>query len=257
MPVPEMIIFDYGQTLINEKLFDGVKGTKAVLEQCAAQPVRVSARTIQQLADEISSEIGHYAGATHSDILFEVHNHKFQNYLYQYFDVEITQGPDIVEQVFWDNASDFKPTEGISELLAFLESENIRLAIISNISFSGQTLTRRVRQWFPETGFEFILASSEYVFRKPHPRIFDFALRKAGLAAEKVWFCGDNPVCDIEGSAAAGMTPVWYTGALRYEYNRPACGHLKIDNWPHLAALLKDIKYGGKDAASSPYYVKD
>ena len=28
---PKMILFDYGQTLVNAQLFDGVKGTEAVL----------------------------------------------------------------------------------------------------------------------------------------------------------------------------------------------------------------------------------
>ena len=31
-----MILFDYGQTLINEKPFDGVKGTEAVLKYATA-----------------------------------------------------------------------------------------------------------------------------------------------------------------------------------------------------------------------------
>lgn len=32
MKKPKMILFDYGQTLVNEQLFDGVKGTEAVLK---------------------------------------------------------------------------------------------------------------------------------------------------------------------------------------------------------------------------------
>ena len=31
MKKPKLILFDYGQTLVNEQLFDGVKGTEAVL----------------------------------------------------------------------------------------------------------------------------------------------------------------------------------------------------------------------------------
>lgn len=29
MKLPKMILFDYGQTLVNERRFDGVKGTQA------------------------------------------------------------------------------------------------------------------------------------------------------------------------------------------------------------------------------------
>ena len=35
MKKPKMIMFDYGQTLINEQKFDGVKGTAAVMEYAA------------------------------------------------------------------------------------------------------------------------------------------------------------------------------------------------------------------------------
>lgn len=34
MKIPKMILFDYGQTLIAEQKFDGVKGTEAVLQLC-------------------------------------------------------------------------------------------------------------------------------------------------------------------------------------------------------------------------------
>lgn len=32
MKKPKMILFDYVQTLVNEQIFDGVKGSRAVLE---------------------------------------------------------------------------------------------------------------------------------------------------------------------------------------------------------------------------------
>lgn len=32
MKMPQMVLFDYGQTLIAEQKFDGVKGTEAVLQ---------------------------------------------------------------------------------------------------------------------------------------------------------------------------------------------------------------------------------
>lgn len=32
MKRPKMILFDYGQTLVNEKKFDGIAGTRAVMQ---------------------------------------------------------------------------------------------------------------------------------------------------------------------------------------------------------------------------------
>jgi putative hydrolase of the HAD superfamily len=34
MTIPKMILFDYGQTLVSEGRFDGIAGTKAVLDKC-------------------------------------------------------------------------------------------------------------------------------------------------------------------------------------------------------------------------------
>lgn len=64
----------------------------------------------------------------------------------------------------------------------------------------------------PDSRFEFVIASSEYMVRKPNPRIFRLALQKAGLSPDRVWFCGDNVRADVEGAHAAGLFPVWYEG---------------------------------------------
>ncbi|HEX3044622.1 MAG TPA: HAD family hydrolase, partial [Bacillota bacterium] len=69
-------------------------------------------------------------------------------------------------------------------------------------------------QFIPSQQFEFIIASSEYVFRKPHKRIFELALQKANLKPCEVWYCGDNAVCDVDGAADCGIFAVWYKGAI-------------------------------------------
>ena len=40
MKTPKMILFDYGQTLIAEQKFDGVKGTEAVLQYAVRDSIR-------------------------------------------------------------------------------------------------------------------------------------------------------------------------------------------------------------------------
>jgi len=50
MNKPKMILFDCGQTLIDEEGFDGIAGTEAVLEHCVENPQKVTATEIQQLA---------------------------------------------------------------------------------------------------------------------------------------------------------------------------------------------------------------
>uniref|UniRef100_UPI0039A3F8E9 SNAr1.3 (K39A) n=1 Tax=synthetic construct TaxID=32630 RepID=UPI0039A3F8E9 len=56
--------------------------------------------------------------------------------------------------------------------------------------------------------FDSITTSEEAGFFKPHPRIFELALKKAGVKGEKAVYVGDNPVKDAGGSKNLGMTSI-------------------------------------------------
>ncbi len=123
----------------------------------------------------------------------------------------------------------------------YLFSKNIRTGVISNISFSGEALIKRISEWLPNNQFEFILATSEYIFRKPHKRIFELALRKSNLSADEVWYCGDNAICDVDGAKNAGLTPIWYKGALNNHRNSPQEKCIVINDWFDLIEILERI----------------
>lgn len=94
------------------------------------------------------------------------------------------------ETVFWDAASAGEAMPGAAEMLACIKAKGIRSAVVSNILWSGEALRKRLDRLLPGNSFEFILASSDYMLRKPQPMLFELALRKAGLTAGEVWFCG-------------------------------------------------------------------
>lgn len=84
------------------------------------------------------------------------------------------------------------------------------------------------------------------MFRKPSKVLFDIALNKAGLSPEKVWFCGDNPIADVEGAANAGIFPVWYDNDTDVSRNKerfktPQCEHLHIKNWNEMIKILDKL----------------
>uniref|UniRef100_UPI00110D24F3 OE1.2 n=1 Tax=Pyrococcus horikoshii TaxID=53953 RepID=UPI00110D24F3 len=56
--------------------------------------------------------------------------------------------------------------------------------------------------------FDSITTSEEAGFFKPHPRIFELALKKAGVKGEEAVYVGDNPVKDAGGSKNLGMTSI-------------------------------------------------
>jgi len=238
---PKMIVFDYGQTLIQEERFDGIAGTRAVLERCVENPCNVTAEEVQAFANELNKDIGRYDPATNHLVLLEVHNYPFQNYLYDYFGLTRLVTPLELETVFRDAASPGRPTEHIIELLSYLGSNEIRTSVISNIAMSGQALENRINALIPKHRFEFIIASSEYVFRKPHKRIFEIAARKANLELCDLWYCGDNGICDVDGAKAAGLTPIWYKGAYEGHGFTPKSECIIITDWLELQNHLEAL----------------
>ena len=236
---PKMIMFDYGETIIHEDGFSGLLGTEAVLKSCVEDSKGVSAEEMHALVAQLNREIRKGEGYLNFDI--EVHNHIFTNYLYDYFGMELSVSKTELEWAFWQAAAPAVPVDGAADMLNFLKQAGIRSGVVSNISFSGETLKRRIDLLLPGHSFEFIIASSEYIFRKPHPRIFELALKKSGLAPDEVWFAGDNVVWDVDGSAAAGMTPIWFKKHLRLCQDVPSADCIELYEWEQLVEVLKKL----------------
>ena len=240
---PKMIIFDYGQTLVNEKSFDGLKGTRAVLREATRNLNNISAEEIQAMANKLNEEIGRYGTEIEEQPVLEIHNHMFQNYLYEYFGIELTKSAGEVEQIFEIAALDAEPTKHIIEFLQYLEDSKIRTGVISNTSFSGERLQACINRYIPSHKFEFMIASSEYIFRKPHKRIFELALRKANLAPCDVWYFGENALCDVDVATDCGIFAVWYIGAIENSNKYiPKTSCLEINDWTELMEILKSLK---------------
>ncbi len=238
MDLPQMIVFDYGQTLLDELTFDPVEGTRAVLRYAVVNPGHVDAQEVQELADSLNAELSRSTRKELESLSFEIPNTMFERYLYEYLGIELSLAGSEVEKVFLDNSTPAAPTPGVAELLAQLDTLGIRTGVFSNNAFSGAAIAERLAFYLPEHRFDFILTSSDYIFRKPHPRAFDIILRKAGLPPEALWYCGDDVVCDIEGASWAGIFPVWYKGAKKHQQTPPTCAHLAIDSWPELTEIL-------------------
>jgi putative hydrolase of the HAD superfamily len=95
----------------------------------------------------------------------------------------------------WELYPDVEPT--LAEL-----QRRYQLGVISN--FDGR-LRRILRHIGVGQAFSTIAISSEVGADKPHPWIFEEALRLAGTSAEETVHVGDDPVRDWEGAAAAGL----------------------------------------------------
>lgn len=56
--LPKMILFDYGEALIHEQGFDGIKGTEAVLNHSHKNKYYRTAAEVQTVANELNGILG-------------------------------------------------------------------------------------------------------------------------------------------------------------------------------------------------------
>ncbi len=243
MRLPKMILFDFGHTLVYEPVFDQPAGFRAVLSHCTENPRDVSPEALTErytLALGRLVEASRLAGCDFQDMAAK-------RLLYESFGLRFSVEDLELERVFWNAAGPGSPMPGVEELLRALKDRGIRTGVVSNMNFRGKNLEARIRRILPEADFEFVLCSCEYATRKPRREFFHLALTKAGLPAAEVWYCGDNPRCDVQGAHDAGLRPVWYDNALACPYRSDsdrvevACPCLHIREWGELTALLETL----------------
>ncbi|MDE7283247.1 MAG: HAD family hydrolase, partial [Lachnospiraceae bacterium] len=192
MKTPKMVLFDYGQTLVAEQKFNGIKGTEAVLQYATKNKYNLSAEQVQAKANEINQELGRLDPEKRHLFQIEIPNIMFTPYLYESQGIEIALSNSEIDTIFWNAAMPGTPTEGIKDFLEYLKNKGIRTGVISNITFAPSVVSERINKLLPENTFEFIITSSNYIFRKPNKRLFDLALEKAGLKSDEVWYIGDQ-----------------------------------------------------------------
>lgn len=211
MKKPKMVLFDFGETLITET-FDLKHGYEALNKFIKANPNNTSLEEVVEFAHELMRDTRHCSNCNSSNII-EFRSSNYTRYVYEYFNIELDLSPSEMERVFFESSSKSKATPNIIEFLKYLKDVNVRVAILSNMSFSEDILINWIKRDVNWKEFEFIITTSEYMFRKPSKRIFDLALKKARLNADEVWYCGNSSHFDVEASHNAGLYPVWYKGA--------------------------------------------
>lgn len=239
MNQPKIVFFDYGQTLMNETAFEPIRGLRAILEHAVENPHGLKAEDLigfyHGMITDINRPTKDFTGMQY----IEVPEPLMQKYLFGYFGLRPTKSSREIELLFEKASKTAKPSDGLPAFLAYLRKSGIRAGVISNISMTGDTLAKVLNRRIPGSSFSPVVTSSDAIFRKPHPRIFRDALKRAGVSASDAVFCGDNPDVDLDGAAAVGIFPVWYRGCCTVPGNvRPHCRHLEIQSWKELETWI-------------------
>ena len=242
MEKPEMIIFDYGRTLISQPNYNASNGNKAIYPYIDRNPRNISFeefdRSNIELFEKIKKERGKY---------LEIHEHNFLRLFLEYMDISLSVSLEEAEIIIMNGISQGAVMPYADIMLDYLNAKGIRTGVISNNCFSGAALKERFDRLLPGNRFEFVLVSSDYIFRKPHSMMYEIALQKSGLTADKVWYCGDSMENDIYGANGVGMFPVLYEGRTEDETHflsnqshrdTPDFEYLLIHDWREMMDIL-------------------
>lgn len=239
MKYPKMIIFDYGRTLLYEPEFDLKRATAYLFKYVTKNPNAHTIEDVCSYADEI------YNGYI-SDIRkrgFDIGKQTIDKLIYERLGIEFSLTPLEMETVFWNGTSKGAVMPNADKVIDYINKKGLRSAVISNLIYSGDALTERFNRLLPNNNFEFVMTSSDYIFRKPNKIMFETALQKAGLDASDVWYCGDDIICDIEAASVVGIFPVWYDNDADANVDniKPNCEHLHIHEWDELINILDNL----------------
>ena len=115
-----------------------------------------------------------------------------------------------------------------------LRAEGYSLGVISN---SVGTMEEQLARLDLARHFEMVIDSAVVGVEKPHPEIFEIALRRAGVEPREAAFVGDTHATDIGGAQLAGLRGVLMdrVGA----YPNAACP--RINSLPELDSVLAKI----------------
>ena len=117
--------------------------------------------------------------------------------------VPVTNG---LAQKIWALAiavpKEFTPFEDTMPALEALRQRGYRLGVITNLRADLEPLIRRAGL---DGMLDFSVTSAQAGKEKPHPPIFQEALRRAAVAPEEVLHVGDQVRSDVAGARAMGM----------------------------------------------------
>ncbi len=192
---PKSILFDLGGTVLEERSYDLDSGFATIAPQLLyGADVNKFVRDMNMSREPLSE-------------------FSALDWLTRHVDVTVDQRGDAVHELewrLWKSTVHLLPQPDVVNALEKISATGVRIAAITNTVFSAACVTKELALHGLLDYFEFVLSSADFRLKKPHPKIFQAALDRLEVSAEDAVYIGDNLHADIEGSVAAGMTPVWF-----------------------------------------------
>ena len=113
--------------------------------------------------------------------------------------------------IYWNEfLSKMKPFDGIVEFICKLKSCGKKIALCTDMTSHIQY--RKIERLGLSHFVDFMVSSEETGLEKPSPAMFNLALKKLNVEADRAAYFGDSPDRDIKGATDVGIKPFWFYG---------------------------------------------
>lgn len=160
MKNPEMILFDYGHTLLYQPGFNTSNGNKAIYPYINRNPRNISLEEYDRTINELFAQIKAQRGP-----ILEIHEHNFLRLVMEYMDISYSVSMEDAEEIIMNGISKGGMMPHADILLDYLNAKGIRTGVISNNCFSSNALKKLFDRLLPRNKFEFVMASSDYILK--------------------------------------------------------------------------------------------
>lgn len=229
------VFIDVGNTLLYEK----PSRFEIYAERARARDVKLGANEMRDLMHrahhELPSEIG--GAFRYSDPWFHSY---IERIFHDYLGVLKTELGPLREELFgrFSDPATFQVFDGGLEMLDDWRARGLKIGIVSNWS---ARLPRLLETIGIAERVDFVLCSAIERVEKPDPRIFERALRKAGVRADEALHAGDDYEKDVLGAQRMGMRAV----LVDHEKNADRSRAPRVHDLHELRSVVAGLMRGG------------
>jgi len=212
-PVLRAVLFDYGHTLIyfddrpHSMLVSAYEQVNRLLAQRLSREVPAAEILIDRVSRAVDADIQRdYALGRPEEVeIASIYDQALRA-------IGLELEPDLIERVMeieqhgW--LKSVHPGPDVIATLEHLKAGGLRLGVVSNAAYRPRLMTGQVEALGLAPYFGALTFSSAVGVRKPHPAIYQDALRRLGVEAEETLFVGDRVREDVRGPQALGMRAV-------------------------------------------------
>lgn len=145
---PKMILFDYGHTLLYEIGHNAEKGNKAIYQYIKSNPKNISFQEFNKIVNSTFKKINECGNG------IDICEKNFLRLVYGYMNIELSVSLEEAESIIWNGVSECDIMPNANKILDYLNKNDIRSGVISNMCWSGKSLKDRLNRLLPNNKLE-------------------------------------------------------------------------------------------------------